>query len=169
MSSMGLRPDRPHRKCAGVVGDTWASTTPTATAPSTTLTRMGQTFSRNVCLVDPDFGTLDDPPPPTATPVPLVKYCDGAVGGDLRRPSSSSTPRSTARARRADLTCFGAPTEPAGQRHDRHRRRHGHQHRRTTSSRVYEAIKLVMTKRRPKPTVEELRAVLPGPDLRRGA
>jgi hypothetical protein len=33
---------------------------------------------------------------------------------------------------------------------------------------VYEAIKLVMTKRRPKPTVEELMAVLPGPDLPSG-
>ena len=33
---------------------------------------------------------------------------------------------------------------------------------------VYQAIKLVMTKRRPKPTVEELMAVLPGPDFPSG-
>jgi DNA gyrase subunit A len=33
---------------------------------------------------------------------------------------------------------------------------------------VYEAIKLVMTKRRPKPTIDELMAVLPGPDLPSG-
>ena len=34
---------------------------------------------------------------------------------------------------------------------------------------VRDAIKLVLTKRRPKPTVEELMAVLPGPDLPRAA
>src|SRR5690606_31785771 len=33
---------------------------------------------------------------------------------------------------------------------------------------VYEAIKLVMTKRRPKPTIDELMAVLPAPDLPSG-
>mgnify|MGYP000237496954 FL=1 len=65
MSSMGLRPDRPHRKCAGVVGDTMGKYHPHGdSAIYDALTRMGQEFSRNIRLVDPhgNFGSLDDPP-----------------------------------------------------------------------------------------------------------
>src|SRR4051812_36859310 len=65
MWSMGLRPDRPHRKCAGVVGDTMGKYHPHGDGSIyDALTRMGQDFSRNICLVDPhgNFGTLDDPP-----------------------------------------------------------------------------------------------------------
>ena len=36
MNDMGLRPDRPHVKCAQVVGASWAGCTRTATPPSTT-------------------------------------------------------------------------------------------------------------------------------------
>src|SRR3954463_3876538 len=65
MSQMGMRPDRPHRKCAGVVGDTMGKYHPHGDGSIyDALTRMGQDFSRNICLVDPhgNFGTLDDPP-----------------------------------------------------------------------------------------------------------
>ena len=65
MHQQGFRPDRPHRKCAGVVGDTMGKYHPHGDgAIYDALTRMGQTFSRNICLVDPhgNFGTLDDPP-----------------------------------------------------------------------------------------------------------
>ena len=65
MSSMGLRPDRPHRKSAGVVGETMGKYHPHGdSAIYDALTRMGQTFGRNVTLVDPhgNFGSLDDPP-----------------------------------------------------------------------------------------------------------
>ncbi len=65
MSEMGLRPDRPHRKCAGVVGDTMGKYHPHGdSAIYDALVRMGQSFARNVTLIDPhgNFGFLDDPP-----------------------------------------------------------------------------------------------------------
>ena len=50
MQQMGLRPDRPHRKCAQRRWATrWAATTPTATARSTRRSSaMAQPFARNV-------------------------------------------------------------------------------------------------------------------------
>ena len=65
MANMGLRPDRPHRKCAGVVGETMGKYHPHGDgAIYDALTRMGQDFGRNITLVDPhgNFGSLDDPP-----------------------------------------------------------------------------------------------------------
>ena len=65
MLRMGLRPDSPHRKCARVVGDTMGNYHPHGDAAIyDALVRMGQDFSRAVPLVDPqgNFGTLDDPP-----------------------------------------------------------------------------------------------------------
>src|SRR3954468_23744236 len=65
MAEKGLRPDRPHKKCAGVVGDTMGKYHPHGDGSIyDALTKMGQDFSRNVTLVDPhgNFGTLDDPP-----------------------------------------------------------------------------------------------------------
>ena len=65
MADMGLRPDRPHRKCAGVVGETMGKYHPHGDgAIYDALVRMGQNFSRNITMVDPhgNFGSLDDPP-----------------------------------------------------------------------------------------------------------
>ena len=65
MLNMGIRPDGPHRKCARVVGDTIGKFHPHGdSAIYDALVRMGQDFSRNVTLVDPqgNFGSLDEPP-----------------------------------------------------------------------------------------------------------
>src|SRR6188472_4154559 len=65
MAGLGLRPDRPHRKCAGVVGDTMGKYHPHGDGSIyDALVRMGQDFSRQITLVDPhgNFGSLDDPP-----------------------------------------------------------------------------------------------------------
>ena len=65
MLQMGLRPGTPYRKSARVVGDTMGRYHPHGDAAIyDTLVRMGQGFSRNVTLVDPqgNFGSLDDPP-----------------------------------------------------------------------------------------------------------
>ncbi|MCX6523720.1 MAG: DNA topoisomerase IV, partial [Actinobacteria bacterium] len=59
MANNGLRPDRPHRKCAGVVGDTMGKYHPHGAGPIyDALTNMGQDFSRNITLLDPhgNFG-----------------------------------------------------------------------------------------------------------------
>ena len=65
MLQMGLRPGTPYRKAARVVGDTMGRYHPHGDAAIyDTLVRMGQDFSRMVTLVDPqgNFGSLDDPP-----------------------------------------------------------------------------------------------------------
>jgi DNA gyrase subunit A len=67
MAAMGLRPDRPHVKCARVVGDVMGKLHPHGdTAIYDTLVRMAQPFSMRVPLVDGhgNFGSLggDDPP-----------------------------------------------------------------------------------------------------------
>ena len=58
MADMGLRPDRPHRKCAGVVGETMGKYHPHGDGSIyDALTKMGQDFSRNVTLVVVSFTT----------------------------------------------------------------------------------------------------------------
>ncbi len=67
MAAMGLRPERPHVKCARVVGDVMGKLHPHGdTAIYDALVRMAQPFSMRVPLVDGhgNFGSLggDDPP-----------------------------------------------------------------------------------------------------------
>jgi DNA gyrase subunit A len=67
MAQMGLRPDRPHVKCARVVGDVMGRLHPHGdTAIYDTLVRMAQPFSMRLPLIDGhgNFGSLggDDPP-----------------------------------------------------------------------------------------------------------
>ena len=65
MLQMGVRPGTPYRKSARIVGDTMGRYHPHGDAAIyDTLVRMGQDFSRMVTLVDPqgNFGSLDDPP-----------------------------------------------------------------------------------------------------------
>ena len=170
MSSMGLRPDRPHRKCAGVVGDTMGKYHPHGDGSIyDALTRMGQTFSRNVCLVDPhgNFGTLDDPPAAyrytecrlSEAAMELLAEIDEETVDfrptfDGEREEPIYLP-----ARLPNLLVNGTTGIAVGMATNMPPH---------NLAEVYEAIKLVMTKRRPKPTIEELMAVLPGPDLPSG-
>lgn len=65
MFDMGLRPDRPHKKCATVVGDVIANYHPHGdNSIYEALVRMGQPFSLPEPLVDPhgNFGSPSDPP-----------------------------------------------------------------------------------------------------------
>ncbi len=65
MLGMGVRPDKPHRKSARVVGDTMGRYHPHGDAAIyDALVKLAQSFSRPITLVDPqgNFGTLDDPP-----------------------------------------------------------------------------------------------------------
>ena len=170
MQSMGLRPDRPHRKCAGVVGDTMGKYHPHGDGSIyDALTRMGQDFSRNIRLVDPhgNFGTLDDPPAayrytecrlsPAAMEM-LDEIDEDTVEFrptfDGERDEPIYMP-----ARLPNLLVNGTTGIAVGMATNMAPH---------NLSEVYEAIKLVMTQRRPKPTVEDLMAVLPGPDLPSG-
>ena len=170
MSNMGLRPDRPHRKCAGVVGDTMGKYHPHGDgAIYDALTKMGQDFSRNVTLVDPhgNFGSLDDPPAAyrytecRLTPAAVQMLAEIDEDTVEMRPTfdGERTEPAYLPARLPNLLVNGTSGIAVGMATNMP----GHNLRE-----VYEAIKLVMTKRRPKPTIEELMAVLPGPDFPSG-
>jgi len=65
MFDTGLRPDRPHKKCATVVGDVIANYHPHGDgAIYDALVRLGQKFSVRHTLIDPhgNFGSPSDPP-----------------------------------------------------------------------------------------------------------
>ncbi|WP_419842425.1 DNA gyrase subunit A [Candidatus Poriferisodalis sp.] len=65
MFDSGLRPDRPHKKCATVVGDVIANYHPHGDSSIyDALVRMGQSFSLANTLIDPhgNFGSPSDPP-----------------------------------------------------------------------------------------------------------
>lgn len=170
MQQMGLRPDRPHRKCAHVVGDTMARFHPHGDGSIyETLVRMAQPFARNITLVDPqgNFGSLDDPP--AAYRYTECRLTDAAV--EMLRELDEET---------VDLrpTYDGETTEPvylpallpnllvngtSGIAVGMATNMPTHNLRE-----VYAAIELVMTKRRPKPTIDEMLAVIPGPDFPSG-
>ena len=170
MSDMGLRPDRPHRKSAGVVGETMGKYHPHGDgAIYDALVRMGQTFGRNVTLVDPhgNFGSLDDPP--AAYRYTECRLTEAAVEmlGEIDEETVEFRPTFDGErvepvylpARLPNLLVNGTSGIAVGMATNMapHNLRE-----------VFEAIKLVMTKRRPKPTVEQLMAVLPGPDFPSG-
>src|SRR5881227_3720736 len=69
MAAMGLRPDRPHVKCARVVGDVMGKLHPHGDgAIYDALVRMAQPFSMRVPLADGhgNFGSLGNDDPPAA-------------------------------------------------------------------------------------------------------
>ncbi len=170
MLRMRLLPDRPHRKCAHVVGDVMAKFHPHGdSAIYDTLVRMGQPFAKPVTLIDPqgNFGSLDDPP--AAYRYTECRLTPAALNllGEIDEETVEFRP-----------TYDGEDTEPAylpallpnllvngttgiavgmATNMPTHNLRE-----------VYEAIKLVMTKRRPKPTVDELMKKVPGPDFPSG-
>ncbi len=170
MSSMGLRSDRPHRKCAGVVGETMGKYHPHGDgAIYDALVRMGQSFGRNVTLVDPhgNFGSLDDPPAAYRyTECRLSPAADEMLGeideetvdfrptfdGERTEPVYLPAKLPSLLVNGSSGIAVGMATNMAP-----HNLRE-----------VLAAVELVMKKRRPKPTVEELMAVLPGPDFPSG-
>ena len=170
MSGMGLRPDRPHRKCAGVVGETMGKYHPHGDgAIYDALVRMGQDFGRRITLVDPhgNFGSLDDPPAAyrytecRMTPAALEllgeideNTVDFRPTFDGERDEPVYLP-----ARLPNLLVNGTSGIAVGMATNMPTHNLGE---------VYKAIQLVMKKRRPKPTIKELMKVLPGPDFPTG-
>ncbi len=170
MANMGLRPDRPHRKCAGVVGDTMGKYHPHGDgAIYDALVRMGQDFGRMVTLVDPhgNFGSLDDPPAAyrytecrlTPAAVELLAEIDEdtvefrpTFDGEREEPLYLPASLPNLLVNGTSGIAVGMATNMPS-----HNLRE-----------VYELVKLVMTKRRPKPTIEEIMAVIPAPDFPSG-
>lgn len=171
MYRMGLLPDRSHRKCAHVVGDVMGKFHPHGdSAIYDALVRLGQDFAKPVMLVDPqgNFGSLDDPP--AAQRYTECKLTDAAI--DLLAEIDEETVEFRS-------TYDGETQEPAflpgllpnllvngtsGIAVGMATNMPTH-----NLVEVHRAISLVMTKRRPRPTIDELMAVLPGPDFPTGA
>ncbi len=170
MADMGMRPDRPHRKCANVVGETMGKYHPHGDgAIYDALVRMGQVFGRNVTLVDPhgNFGSLDDPP--AAYRYTECRLTEAAMEMLAEIDEDTVELRSTfdgerveplyLPARLPNLLVNGTSGIAVGMATNMAPH---------NLAEVYEAIKLVMTKRRPKPTTAELMEVLHGPDFPSG-
>jgi DNA gyrase subunit A len=170
MRGMGLRPDRPRVKSAKVVGDTMGNFHPHGDmAIYETLVRMAQDFSRQVPFVDPqgNFGSLDDPPAAprytecrlSAAAMEMVDELDEDTVEHRPTYDGESIEPLYLPARLPNLLVNGTSGIAVGMATNMptHNLRE-----------VYEAIKLVLTKRRPRPTTEELLAVLPGPDFPTG-
>ncbi len=170
MMQMGLRPENPHRKSARVVGDTMGRYHPHGdSAIYDTLVRMGQDFSRMVTMVDPqgNFGSLDDPPAAarytecrlTNAAMDMVREIDEdtvefrpTYDGEGEEPVYLPALVPNLLVNGTTGIAVGMATNMACH----------------NLGEVYKAIELVMTKRRPKPTTDELMALLPGPDFPSG-
>ena len=170
MREMRLYPDRPHRKCAHVVGDVMAKFHPHGdSAIYDTLVRMGQDFSRPVPLIDPqgNFGSLDHPP--AAYRYTECRLTDAAIDllGEIDEETVDFSPTYDGESTEPDylpallpnLLVNGSTGIAVGMATNMPTHNLGE---------IHEAIKLVMTQRRPKPTVDDLMKLVPGPDFPSG-
>ena len=131
MGQANIHSDAKHRKCAKVVGDVMGNYHPHGDSSIyDALVRMAQPFALRVPLVDGsgNFGSLD------GDGAAAMRYTECRASRRDRRCSpssvsarSTSAPTTTAPAVEP-IVLPGAAPEPAGQRLDRHRRRHGDQH-----------------------------------------
>ena len=130
MHIQNYRPDRPHVKCAKVVGETMAKFHPHGDmAIYDALVRMAQPFSLRDPLIDfhgnygsPDFSGGRR----TLHRVPALAV-GHAHAREHRRGNRRHGPQLPERRRRADRAAFPVP-EPAGEREPGDRRRYGDQH-----------------------------------------
>ena len=170
MLGMGLRPATPHRKCARVVGDTMGKYHPHGDmAIYEALVRLGQDFARMVTLVDPhgNFGSLDDPPAAarytecrlTEAAMEMVREIEEETVDFRPTYDGESTEPLYLPGLLPNLLVNGTTGIAVGMATNMptHNLRE-----------VFEAISLVMKKRRPKPSLDELLKVLPGPDFPSG-
>lgn len=170
MREMRLYPERPHRKCAHVVGDVMAKYHPHGDAAIyDTLVRMGQDFAKQVTTIDPqgNFGSLDDPPAAyrytecrlTEAALDLLGEIDEeTVNWRLTYDGESQEPEYLP-GLLPNLLVNGTSGIAVGMATNMPTH---------NLIEVNKAIKLVMKKRKPKPTIEELMAVIPAPDFPTG-
>jgi len=170
MLQMGVRPTTPFRKSARIVGDTMGRYHPHGdSAIYDALTRMGQDFSRMVPFIDPqgNFGSLDDPPAASRytecrlspAAMRMVSELDedtvdfrSTYDGEGEEPIVMPAALPNIIVNGTSGIAVGMATNMAPH----------------NLAEVEAAVALVMTKRRPKPTIDELMEVLPGPDFPSG-
>ena len=131
MWQQNLTADAKHRKCAKVVGDVMGSYHPHGDAALyETLVRMAQSFSLRYPLVDGsgNFGSLDGD---SAAAMRYTECRLARISDEMLTEIEQTTVPLPAELRRHEDRAgrpAGAHSEPAGQRRDRHRGRHGDQH-----------------------------------------
>ena len=170
MLRMGIRPDTPYRKSARVVGDTMGRYHPHGDAAIyEALARMGQPFSRGMTLIDPqgNFGSLDDPPAASRYTECRLTAAAMAMVGELDEDTVEFRPTYDGEATEPgylpallpNLLLNGTTGIAVGMATNMPTH---------NLAEVHAAITLTMNKRRPKPTIDEMLAVLPGPDFPSG-
>jgi len=170
MLRMGIRPDTPYRKSARVVGDTMGRYHPHGDAAIyDALARMGQPFSRGMTLIDPqgNFGSLDDPPAASRYTECRLTAAAMAMVGELDEDTVEFRPTYDGEATEPgylpallpNLLINGTTGIAVGMATNMPTH---------NLAEVHAAITLTMNKRRPKPTIDEMLAVLPGPDFPSG-
>ena len=170
MLQMGVRPGTPFRKSARIVGDAMGRYHPHGdSAIYDALVRMGQDFSRMLPFIEPqgNFGSLDDPPAAsrytecrlTEAAMDMVRELDEdtvdfrtTYDGEGEEPTVLPAAVPNIIVNGTSGIAVGMATNMAP-----HNLRE-----------VAGLVRLVMTKRRPKPTIEELMKVVPGPDFPSG-
>ncbi len=170
MLRMGIRADTPHRKSARVVGETMGRYHPHGDAAIyDALVRLGQDFARGITFIHPqgNFGSLDDPPAaPRYTECRLTEAAMAMVG-EIDEDTVDFRPTYDGEALEPislpglipGLLVNGTTGIAVGMATNMPTH---------NLAEVAAAIEIVMKKRRPKPTVDELLAVLPGPDFPSG-
>ncbi len=171
MNALGLRPGEPFRKSAAVVGEVMGKYHPHGdSAIYEAMVRMGQPFSMSLTLVEPkgNFGSLDDPP--AAYRYTEARLTNGAITlvSEIGEDTVELVPNFDGE--RMEPTCLpavlpnllinGASGIAVGMATSMAPHNLGE---------VAAAIKLVLAKQRPKPTVDELMKHLPAPDFPGGA
>ena len=167
MNDLGLRPGTPFRKSATVVGEVMGKYHPHGdSAIYEAMVRLGQDFAMSVPLVEPkgNFGSLDDPPAAhrytearlSAAAMTMVADIEedtvdfrGNFTGELEEPECLPALLPNLLVNGASGIAVGMATNMAP-----HNLRE-----------VADVISLVLTQRRPRPTIEELMERLPAPDF----
>ena len=131
MRQMGLASNRPYRKCAKIVGEVIGNYHPHGDAPAyDTLVRLAQDFNMRYTLVDGqgNFGSVDGDPPAAYryTEARLESLAESMMT-DLDKDTVDFRPTFDETNDEPDRPA-DAVSEPAGQRLDRHRGRHGDEH-----------------------------------------
>ena len=170
MNELGLRPGTPFRKSAGVVGEVMGKYHPHGDgAIYEAMVRMGQAFAMSVTLVEPkgNFGSLDDPPAAyrytearlTAAAMAMVDEIDEDTVDFVPNFDGERDEPVCLPAKLPNLLVNGASGIAVGMATNipPHNLRE-----------VVEAVRFVLTQRRPKPTVDDLMALVPGPDFPSG-
>ena len=169
MYDQGLRPDRPHSKCAKVVGDTMGRFHPHGdSAIYEALVRLAQDWSMRVPVVDPhgNFGSPDDGPAASRYTECRMSHAGAALLDDIREDTVDFEPN-------YDGTEIQPTVLPSAFPNLLVNGSQGIAVGMATNMAPHNLIEVVAALRamieNPKITLDEIMEIIPGPDLPTGA